>query len=184
MALTVISERAGNAADKDAMQRSITSNEAMIRKFQSQLDQSPQDEQKKKSLSKKIAALKIENDRILRSLNGTTIKNEVSDNKASERPERSEKSMDDLIGEDWMMLSQLQRERFVYTAIGGLERQGVFITRTPSDYITALDTLLENEPSMRQEFLDNIFVFCVYDGEPQTRDAIQKIRNENALPNL
>ena len=92
------------------------------------------------------------------------------------------KALEELKGEDWSMLPISEKQRFVYTAIGGLERQGVFISRHPQEYLEAIEKVLASDPSMKQEFLDNVFVFLVYDAEPQARDEIDAIRAAALLP--
>lgn len=87
-------------------------------------------------------------------------------------------NIEDLTGKDWLSMTQAQKEFFVYTAIGGLERQEVVITRFPAYYVEALDKLVQLEPFYQQEYLENLFVFSVYESEPQSRVKIEKIRQE------
>jgi hypothetical protein len=85
-------------------------------------------------------------------------------------------TMEDLSGSDWIRMSLKEKQAFVYTGIGGLERQGVVIMKKPQYYIEALDKILKLDPDLGKEYLDSLFVFCVHESEPQTRDAIRRIR--------
>jgi hypothetical protein len=87
-------------------------------------------------------------------------------------------NIEDLTGKDWLAMTQAQKEFFVYTGIGGLERQEVVITRLPAYYIETLDKLIKLEPFYEKEYLENLFVFAVYESEPQSRVKIEKIREE------
>ncbi|HXV18560.1 MAG TPA: hypothetical protein VD883_00605 [Candidatus Omnitrophota bacterium] len=87
--------------------------------------------------------------------------------------------LDDLKGQDWIQMSLGQKQDFVYRGIGALERQGVSLLKSPSYYIEALDKVLKIDEGLREEYLDNLFVFCVHESEPHTRQALEKIRNSN-----
>jgi hypothetical protein len=150
------------AATVEDSLRKLSANEKMIARFNGQLS-SAKDEKEKQKLRLKIQSLEQQNI-FLRKPAKTR-----SDTKA----------LEELTGVDWKRLSMFEKQRFIYTAIGGLERQGVFITRTGHEYLEAMDKLLHVESSLWSEYLDNLFVFCVYDREPQTRDAIRRIRNES-----
>lgn len=82
---------------------------------------------------------------------------------------------EDLRGSDWLSMSSKDKETFIYMAIGGLEKEGVFIMKTPHDYIQAIDKLLALDSEYQKEYLDNLVVFCIYDSEPQTREKIKQI---------
>jgi hypothetical protein len=86
-----------------------------------------------------------------------------------------QKVFEDLRGSDWAKMPQGEKQRFIYTGIGGLERQGVFISRSPQEYLEAMDKLFAADPSLDDEYLDNLFVFLVHDGEPQARGQIDSI---------
>lgn len=88
-------------------------------------------------------------------------------------------SLEDLRGRDWIKMPLDQKQTFIYTGIGGLERQGVFITKSPDFYIQVLDRIIAEDPELSEEFLDNLFVFCVHESEPQTQEAIKKIREQS-----
>jgi hypothetical protein len=113
---------------------------------------------------------------------GLTVIAAVAVARVSAKEAPSVKMFEDLTGEDWARLSEQEKQRFVYTAIGALERRGVLIMRSPGEYLDAMEKLLLSDAELRREYLESLFVFCVYDGEPQTRDAIRLIRREASVP--
>ncbi len=146
-------------------QKARSANEKMIARFRNEMAAST-DVSKKRGLEQKILNLQREN----ALLDGTAA---VSAAKVLD-----ERGFEELSGADWERLSQSEKQRFIYTGIGGLERQGVFVSRSPQSYLEAMDTILAADASLKEEFLDNLFVFLVYDGEPQTRDEIDAIRKQ------
>ncbi len=158
------------AATKDDVRRTVSANEKMITRFRKEIDMAS-DAHKRDGLLVKIENLEEQN-RVLKG--GPTPPATV----AEPVPVKRSKELEDLTGDDWSRLSESERQRFIYTAIGGLERQGIFVTRAPHEYQEAIEKMLQSEPSLKREYLDNLLVFCVYDGEPQTREGIRRIRDE------
>jgi hypothetical protein len=165
------------ASSREDMLRSVSANEKMIVRFQKELQSAP-DGEKRHGLLAKIALLEQQNREFWSKLDPKAAASQAVPIAPASQTATGTKSMEDLTGEDWSRLSEPERQRFIYMAIGGLERQGVFIARPPLEYLGAMDKILRDEPALKQEYLDNLFVFCVYDGEPQTRDAISRIRKE------
>jgi hypothetical protein len=163
-----------SAAPED-LARTVSANEKMIARFRGEL--SGADARKRAELEAKIKRLETQNSNLLRAVPPAAPA-------APAGPAR--KAMEDLKGSDWPRLSESEKQRFVYTGIGGLERQGVFVMRPPQDYVEALGKILGGDAAMQDEYLEDLFVFCVYDAEPQTREAIERIRERstNAAPGV
>lgn len=156
------------ASEQDTIRRTLSSHMAMSDRFKKELAQE-RDAKKKDALYKKIQNVEQE----ISALN-----HQLKSLSPVERKPITNK-FEDMTGQDWLSMSDEQKQIFVFTGIGGLERQGVFITRPPQDYIAALDKLMVAEPLFQKDFLDSLFVFCVYDGEPQTRVVIDRIRQSS-----
>ena len=167
------------AASADDLTRSVSANEKMITRFQKEL--SGADEAKKRSLQTKIASLEQQNKGLRIQLGRVPAAPQASAPTQGQTPGSDgyvRKSFDDMTGLDWEQMAPEDKQRFVYTAIGSLEQQGVFVSRTPQEYVEEMDRVLKTEPSLSSEYLDSLFVFCVYDNEPQTRPALSRIRDE------
>lgn len=86
--------------------------------------------------------------------------------------------MEELRGSDWPALTKEQREFYVFSGYGGLEQQGVPLKQKPYHYVEALDKLLTVEPTLKDEYLDDLFLFCVNESEPEARDILKRLRKE------
>ena len=86
--------------------------------------------------------------------------------------------MEELRGSDWAALTREQREFYVFSGYGGLEQQGVPLKQKPYHYVEALDKLLTVEPTLKGEYLDDLFLFCVNESEPEARDILKRLRKE------
>lgn len=173
--------QAGSLAD--TLKRSISANKSMLTKFKKQWEAAPAGPDKVK-LENKIKNLEAQNNALKNQLvkpsKATaapgTIKQPTTQTPSG--PEPATKTLDQLQGKDWRKMSAADRERFIYMGVGSLERRGVFIAKPPGDYVQTLNTVLETNPELSDEFLEDLFVFCVYDSEPQTRPAISRLRTE------
>ncbi len=80
------------------------------------------------------------------------------------------------MGADWVAMSPEEKEMYVFSATGALVRRDVFVMKSSYFYIQALDQTLEKNPSLKDQYLDDLFISSIYENEPHTRTAIDKIK--------
>ncbi len=153
------------AEDAEAARKLLSANQAHYNRFLKEKDALLAGRKKEQLSSQETAKLSSLENKI------RVLNQEIQ--RAQTRPSAG-KSADPTIAQ-WKKMSQTEKERYVYQAIGSLERREVFILKPSHFYIQQLDDI-SADAYFEDKFLDDVFVFNVYDQEPHTRDAIDRIR--------
>ena len=80
-------------------------------------------------------------------------------------------------GKDWLLMSQPDKVTYISSAIDVLQRRGIMLSKSPNDYIAAIDHL-SDDPKMLSVDATNILASYVYDTEPMARKAIDILRKK------
>jgi len=80
------------------------------------------------------------------------------------------------MGADWVAMSPEEKELYVFSATGALVRHDVVLMESSYVYIQVLNETLEKNPSLKDEYLDDLLISSIYEREPHTRAAIDKIK--------
>jgi len=158
-------------ADMSNLKRSYDANQWHIQRFTSeyqsiekQFESEPMDYDVKKrmqNLKTQIELLTNENKKILNSMENSKVKS-------------GEKTPGVLSAEDWNNLSMREKEDYLFSAFGKLEQQGVFLMKSPHDYVEELDLAVQ-DPFYKEAVMDNLLMLKIYEKESQTRPVIQKL---------
>ncbi len=82
--------------------------------------------------------------------------------------------------EEWMYLTSAQRAERVSLAIGLIEKNGAIVMKNTYDYLKKVDQYLGKGYQEKDRNLDTAILHVIYENEPQTRAAIQKMFQEHA----
>jgi hypothetical protein len=171
-------------ADDDALRRSISSKQTMLKRFEGQYQaalSAPEKAAEAEKLKQKMRL--IESEIVLLQKKTPDAAAPASIPAEIIAPtEGSRRSFDELKGSEWPWLKPEDKKRFVDTTLGALEKNGITVLGDPAHYLEKVGRILEEEPSFENEYLADLVVFCVYDEEPQTREAIHKLRDASTLP--
>lgn len=143
------------------MNRSISANQSLVRRFQA--DQkyllTLGDAGGVEKLDKKIRLLVNDNERNLKLL---------------EKPPSVE-TPKSLTGADWISMSPSQKQEYVEAACLDLQQQGVVLTLSAEIYLEALDDFLSKNPDHSKYPLQNLLVYQIYGLDPPAREGIKRI---------
>jgi len=78
-------------------------------------------------------------------------------------------------GKDWLKLSEIEKEVCAFRILASIEEQGVPIRRPTGFYIAKMDETLTSRPYFQEKALKRVFLFAVYDNEPESRKAIDRL---------
>jgi len=80
------------------------------------------------------------------------------------------------MGADWVAMSPEEKEMYVFSATGALVRHDVVLMESSYVYIQVLNETLEKNPSLKDQYLDDLLISSIYEHERHTRTAIDKIK--------
>ena len=80
------------------------------------------------------------------------------------------------IGTDWKKMTAAEKDIYTLSIMGNLSRRDVFLERGHSFYIHAIDSKLQNEPSLENEFVHRILINSAYENEPESRQDLDRVR--------
>ncbi len=159
------------AADADALKRSITSNQSMYKRFQSEYE--ALFERQKSKQPSLIVVSQLE--QLKNQMRVLARENEKALTLLSPEEPGSEES---LRGINWFSMPAAQKEQYVYATIGALEERGVFFMKPAAFYVESLEKRLREDVSLHDKFLDNLFVLVVFESETQARETLKRLAQE------
>jgi len=166
------------ADDFETLKRKISSNNRWFEKLDSQYENLAKRcpagkrpemvESELERLRQSMTSLLVENRRLI-----TEVKNGVPPEVLAQDPGKTPSPA--LKGYDWAKMSPAEKEAYIFSAVGALEKEGAYIGKPSYYYLDAVEAYLKNHSSALQENLDFIFVVNVYEAEPQTRQIIHHL---------
>ena len=157
------------AMDMEGLRRTVSANQSVIKRFQKEYDilqerqkseeLPPESKARMQDLENKIHLLIRENERSMAELGV---------------PE-SDPGSEQLRYSVWLKMTRAEKEQYAYRALGVLENQGVFLMKPSEFYIETMDQKIAQDPTLAENFLDNMFLLNVFENEPQARETIKKM---------
>lgn len=176
-------------ADAATLQKTISSNEAYVRRFKAELTQllkqPPDSETKAKldNLNKKIRSLEGENARLktfVQKAPTPTQMPKMETQWVDAEPVKEPEVVEDVfyLGSDWAQMTLREKEKYIELANSQLAKVGVLVTKHVFFYQVELDKVLREKPELRSKKLDNLFMAQVYRHEEPNRDRLKAFRQE------
>ena len=88
--------------------------------------------------------------------------------------------LENMKGADWMLMTPAQKLIYADTMLRVLIEQGIPVQKPAVYYMQAMDWMLSEEPSFGAKYLDYLFLFSVYDNEPDSRPTIDFVRGRTS----
>ena len=90
-------------------------------------------------------------------------------------PTLNAKTLDPVTGQEWLTMSKEEKGAYMFSAMEVLKEHGVPLGKTPDQYIVLIGSEIADSPDALQAYVTNILALVVYEKEPGSRTAIDKI---------
>ena len=91
-------------------------------------------------------------------------------------PGFSEEANGKITGDEWLKLFRQEKTAYVLSLIKVYKAKGVSFKQSLDSYIYGMDTAVAVNPQLETETMENIFASVIYQVEPETAIAMEKMK--------